>query len=188
MLTLGVLADTHIPDRSRRLHPEILPIFSNAGVHAILHAGDICLPKVLTQLDEVAPVHAVRGNRDWFGLTELPTTCVLHFEDVTIGMTHGHASLSQYLRDKFRYLLQGPGLFKVITERAIHTVPPDINVVVFGHNHHPENYMEHGKLIFNPGSASRPIPKVLPPSIGLLYIDGNNVKGEIVQMEKIKRL
>ena len=35
------------------------------GVDAILHAGDISRPRVLAQLAEIAPVHAVAGNRDW---------------------------------------------------------------------------------------------------------------------------
>jgi hypothetical protein len=27
MITLGIIADTHIPDRVRHLHPGVLPLF-----------------------------------------------------------------------------------------------------------------------------------------------------------------
>ncbi|MFZ3078594.1 MAG: metallophosphoesterase family protein, partial [Bellilinea sp.] len=69
---LGVVADTHIPDRVRSLHPDLLPGLSAAKVEAILHAGDICSPAVLAVLSQVAPVVAVRGNRDWAFAGTLP--------------------------------------------------------------------------------------------------------------------
>ena len=54
--------------------------------------------------------------------------------------------------------------------------------ITVGHNHAPANYWLEGQLIFNPGSPAHPNPAVLDlkPSIGLLYIDGHNVEGEIV--------
>ena len=68
---LGVVADTHIPDRVRSLHPDLLPGLKAANAEVILHAGDICSPVVLAELSQVAPVVAVRGNRDW----ALPVHC-----------------------------------------------------------------------------------------------------------------
>ena len=64
MIRLGVISDTHIPDRARRLNERVIPVFREAGVSAILHAGDVSTPRVLKQLEEVAPVYATRGNRD----------------------------------------------------------------------------------------------------------------------------
>jgi hypothetical protein len=62
IVRIGVLADTHIPDRAKELHPDIIPIFQQHEVDRIIHAGDICVPSVLEQLTKVAPVDAVRGN------------------------------------------------------------------------------------------------------------------------------
>ena len=58
MTTLGVIADTHVPDRRPDLDPQILPIFLQAKVQTILHAGDVSSQKVLDQLSQIAPVLA----------------------------------------------------------------------------------------------------------------------------------
>ena len=65
MITLGVVADTHVPDRARQINPDLLRVLRQAQVQAILHAGDVCSQVVLDQLGQIAPVYAVRGNRDW---------------------------------------------------------------------------------------------------------------------------
>ena len=56
-MKIGVISDTH-----NFLDPQIPELF--AGVSHILHAGDIGLPRVLTQLESIAPVTAVGGNTD----------------------------------------------------------------------------------------------------------------------------
>ena len=86
MVRVGVVADSHIPDRMRALPPTALEAL--AGVDAILHAGDICVQRVLDALAAVAPVYAVRGNRDL--LLRLPLDRELSFEVVKVGLTHGH--------------------------------------------------------------------------------------------------
>ena len=188
MLTLGIIADTHVPDRARHLHPEALEIFREAGVGAILHAGDISTPRVLAQLGEIAPVQAVRGNRDWlaFRKGELPPLCVLKYEGVTIGLTHGHGNWRKYLWEKSLILVRGLPSFRESMQRSIDMLPEEVDVVVFGHNHNPLNQWEDGKLIFNPGSPTIPNPRRLAPSVGLLHIDGDKVEGEIVHLTKIR--
>lgn len=187
MLTLGVIADTHIPDRSRSLPSEVLSVFSNAHVDHILHAGDISIPRVLAELEKVAPVTAVRGNRDWFGFKDLPLTRILTFAGVTLGLTHGHGGWRSYLVDKYNYLRGGPMAFRIIKERAVSLLPPSVDVVVFGHNHSPVNQVEQGVLIFNPGSPCCPVPRNASPSVGLLTIDADQVSGEIVPLD-VKRI
>ena len=103
MTALGVIADTHIPDRTRHLNPAILPIFQDAGVDAILHAGDISSPDVLQILQEVAPVYAVKGNRDWLLLRHLPHSQVRAFDGVNLVLEHGHGVWQNYVVDKFHY-------------------------------------------------------------------------------------
>jgi hypothetical protein len=186
MITLGVIADTHIPDRRRNLHPEVIPTFQNANVDHILHAGDISVPHVLAQLKEIAPVHAVRGNRDWWRLKHLPLTMVVGIQDVRIGLIHGHGSFRAYIKDKLYILRGGPMPYRIIRERAVSLLPDDVDVIVFGHNHSPYNHVHEGTLVFNPGSACCPSPRHSPPSVGLLYIDGEEVVGEIINLTRIR--
>ncbi len=181
MLTLGIIADTHIPDRARRLHPQTLEFFEQAGVSEILHAGDICVPRVLAELGKIAPVTAVRGNRDWFRQPRLPLHRTLAYEGVTIGLTHGHLSWRGYLSDKWRYLTRGPQTYRAFAEKALSVFPADIDVVIFGHNHAPYNKRHGQTLVFNPGSATVPNPleRGLRPSVGLLKIEGAQVVADI---------
>lgn len=180
MLTLGVIADTHIPDRVRRLDPEIFRVFRDAHVATILHAGDISSQKAISQLEVAAPLYAVRGNRDFF-IRGLPSIQRLTFEGVTIGLTHGHGGWSRYIKEKLKILVKGSPKFSYYEDIARRMLP-DTDVVILGHNHAPANRWQDGQLIFNPGSPCCPnkfIPG-LKPSVGLLYIDGSNVEGKIV--------
>ena len=186
MQTIGLIADTHIPDRARKLPPKALEIFRQAKVTAILHAGDISTQPALDQLAEIAPVHAVRGNRDWFLAKDLPLHREMQFEEITIGISHGHGSWSAYLIDKLRYLLRGPGSFRKVEERML-ALFPQADVVVFGHNHVPVNRIEeNGQLLFNPGSPCCPnvYLRNVRPSVGLLTIDKNKVHGEIMHLDQ----
>lgn len=179
-IAIGLIADTHVPDRMRRLHPAVLPIFEKAKVNQILHAGDISIPRVLHELETVAPVLAVRGNRDWF--LNLPMKRVIQVEGRRIGLVHGHGSWGNYFRDKMRYVLYGPQKFEYFMQRAISLVS-DVDVLVFGHNHEPMLKEIDGLLVVNPGSACRQAFDLKPPSVALLHINGNTAKAEIVFLE-----
>jgi putative phosphoesterase len=183
MTVLGVIADTHIPDRMRHLHPDILPIFREAGVEAILHAGDVSVPRILDQLGEVAPVYAVRGNRDWFRLRQLPQSLTLNYEGLPVVLTHGYGSSWGYLAGKLHYLRHGirPEWFM----QRLKDSYPQAKVIVFGHIHLPINDWEGGQLFFNPGTACCPEIKELSPSIGLLYLHaGGEVEGQIINLKR----
>lgn len=180
MLTLGVISDTHIPDRAKKLDPAARRIFQRAGVAAILHAGDVSYPRVLHQLEEIAPVYAVRGNRDWLALRTLPREIRLEFEGVRVGMAHGEGRIWNYLFDRVMYFLRGMRL--EVYERRLLAAFPDEDVIVYGHTHRPVNRRVEGRLIFNPGSVHCP-DEVEIPSVGLLHINGRNgVEGEIVYL------
>lgn len=183
LFTLGVVADTHIPDRRRSLNPQVLEIFREAFVTAILHAGDVSTPGVLRQLEQIAPVYAVRGNRDWVALRRLPSALRLQLAEVTIGLTHGHGLAWDYLRDRLEYMRRGYRL-ELFQPRLLAAFP-DVDVIVFGHTHRALNHYVNGKLVFNPGSPHFPDLKGDPPSVGLLYIkpDGG-VVGEIRALDR----
>ena len=107
MTVVGVLADTHIPDRVPNLDPKMLQTFREKGVAAILHAGDVSVPRVLTELHQIAPVYTVRGNRDILYLRHLPMRVQLNIDGVSIGMAHGHGTFSRYLIDKMQRVVAG---------------------------------------------------------------------------------
>jgi putative phosphoesterase len=186
-VTLGVLGDTHIPDRVPGLHPDILPRFHQEKVAAILHAGDISTPAVLDQLSTCAPVLAVRGNRDNRRLRTLPLERIVQVGGVKIGMLHGHGDTGTYLKDSLRAIFRGGLPFSYYLLR-IRDALPEAQVVVFGHIHLPVNTWESGRLLFNPGSASKQISPNIPPSLGLLRVlPAGAVTGEIVYLSPLQK-
>jgi putative phosphoesterase len=181
MTTLGVLADTHVPDRVPELNPRVFQVFHDAGVAAILHAGDVSVPRVLDELEQLAPVYAVQGNRDIFYLRNLPMQIRLTFDGISIGMAHGHGTFSRYMIDKIHHWVYGK-LIERYVKRMVQTFP-DVDVIVFGHLHVPCNLHLDGKLLFNPGSTSYPWPRGDPATFGLLHLDrGKEPKGEIIEI------
>ena len=56
-MRIGVISDTH-----GHFDPALREIF--VGVDHILHAGDIGLPWLILELEDIAPVTAVLGNTD----------------------------------------------------------------------------------------------------------------------------
>ncbi len=182
LTTLGVLADTHIPDRVTELNPKITQVFHQAGVSAILHAGDVTTPRVLAELEQIAPIYAVRGNRDIFYLRKLPVEVELTIEGVSIGMAHGHGTFTHYMVDMIHHSIQGI-VYKKYLKRMLQTFP-DKNVIIFGHVHVPYNLLIDGKLLFNPGSTSSPALPGSPGTFGLLHLElGKQPRGEIVELD-----
>jgi len=185
LLTAGVISDTHIPDRVDRIHPQILPIFRDAHVDKILHAGDISIPSVLEELEQVAPVLAVRGNRDLVFDSSLPKLRLIELAGVKVALMHGHGGWINYFRDKLVYFRDGYQLERYIPKLI--NAAPGAGVIIFGHTHFPENFWRDGKLLFNPGSASSSISRKLGPSVGILrFYAGGNVEGEIIKMTGLK--
>lgn len=182
MVTLGILADTHIPERVRGLSPRLLAIFRTEAVSAILHAGDICVPSVLIELEQIAPVYAVRGNRDIYTLRHLPAKVVLSFEGYQVGMTHGHGRLREYLVDKADILIHGIRENRYC--RRVMEALPGVNVLVFGHLHRRIYEWAQGVLLINPGSACCPDWRTgSPPSAALLRLQaGGKIEGEFFDL------
>ncbi len=180
-MILGVLADTHIPDRVPELHPMILKVFREVKPAAILHAGDVSVPSVLLELEKIAPVYAVQGNRDIFYLRKLPMKIELKMEGISIGMAHSHGGFTRYTIDRVERSVDGRYAEKYL-HRMQHTFP-ESDVIVFGHLHVPCNFHLEGKLFFNPGSTSYPWPRGSPATFGLLHLEeGKEPGGEIIEL------
>ncbi|GAC1449757.1 MAG: hypothetical protein PVSMB4_08200 [Ktedonobacterales bacterium] len=133
---IGVLSDTHIPFRARRVPDAVLRHFTDAKVELILHAGDLSSLDVVRQLEAYAPVEAVCGNVEFedVGLS-LAFKRTLVVGGCVIGIVHNLGERRQYARNARQEF-------------------PDARVVVFGHSHIPLIEDTDGLLLLNPGSAT----------------------------------
>ncbi len=177
MVRLGVICDSHIPDRMRVLPPATFEAL--AGVDAVLHTGDVCVQRVLDALAKLAPVYAVRGNRD---LTlRLPLDRELTFEGARLGLTHGHGGLRHYASERLLTAVLGDHNMRFL--RQVRGRFGSVQTVVFGHTHRPVNFVMNGVLMFNPGSLGPDYRKSHGPAVGLLTIENGAVRGEIIRLD-----
>ena len=172
LYTIGIVSDTHIPDRVSELHPLILPSLRAAHVSHVFHAGDICSTRVLTLLNEIAPVTAVRGNRDWF-VQDVLLLREMEIGGVPIALMHGHGNILRYLFDKARFFLRSYNRLRY--QKVVSRLAPNARVMIFGHTHIPEIIWVQEKLFFNPGSASFGAKHQHIPSMGYLRIYENGI-------------
>jgi len=185
MVKIGVLSDTHVRDRVRRLHPQVERIFTEANVDMIWHAGDVCDTVVLDDLRKIAPVTVVQGNADVMMGNHFPLMVVRKIENIKIAMTHGQGKFSHYLRDRITSTISGAYPFRYFEEQVVRMLPADADILVFGHIHTPVNRYKNHQLLFNPGSTSIPVHRDQNSSIGILTIDNQDVRREIIPMQKI---
>lgn len=163
---IGVLSDTHIPARAMFLPAALYRLF--AGVQLILHAGDLVVEEVLSELQVLAPVEAVAGNMDPPSLQRrLGPLKLIRVGEAHIGMVHGHRLGRRPPPEALA------GLFAPHCPAAI----------VFGHSHAPVNMRWRDTLFFNPGSAVEPRGKPAA-SCGLLHVTGERVEGEIYYLDE----
>ena len=176
MTTLvGVIADTHVPQRLKHLPAGIDRAFR--GVAFILHAGDINCQQVLDELGHIAPVLTVAGNADppWWNL---PRRRVVQVESCRIGLTHGHGGWRRYLANKVRERVLDFEQARYL--RYARQAFADVDVIVTGHTHRPHLAHLDGALLFNPGSVAPDYYTTDGPTVGVLYIEGGTARAEIV--------
>lgn len=179
---VGVVSDTHIPDRRRYLHTGLIPALRENHVQLILHAGDISTRRVIRDLEEVAPVLAVKGNRDIAFGNELPISRKLEINGHMVLLSHGHMGIMSYWLDKFQHIFMGYQLDRYI--RRLDLVMPEASVLVFGHSHQSEVIRQSGKIYFNPGSVSFGMPPSFKRSWGLLTFSQRSVQSTIFELDE----
>jgi putative phosphoesterase len=136
---VGVISDTH-----GLLRPEASAALQ--GVHHIIHAGDVGNPEIITSLERIAPVTAVRGNTDWGSWAKgLPLNEVVEMEGRSIYVLHDLEDLDL-----------NPGA-------------AGLAAVISGHTHSPEERWDRGVLYLNPGSAG-PVRGTRPVSLAILKV------------------
>jgi len=171
-LLIGLLSDTHIPDVTQELPPELMDAFQ--GVNLILHAGDIYSSSVLDDLTHTAPVLAARGDDDGEMSSDkrVKDKHVLELEGKTLWLVHEKA---YYIANPFSSWWQR----KTSLEQDKYDRP---DIVVFGHLHRTVVQRVDNVLLVNPGSATFPryVPKL--GTVALLNINSDEVDVRIVQL------
>ncbi|MCM3152226.1 metallophosphoesterase family protein [Priestia megaterium] len=160
-MRIVILGDTHIPKRAKHFPKRLLAELKTAD--AIIHTGDFQTIDVYNDLRVFAPVHGVIGNVDSEELQQiLPSSLLLSFGDVTIGVVHGH------------------GKGKTTEKRALLAFEHEqVDAVIFGHSHIPVHKQIGDITLFNPGSATDK-RREKQFSFGLLYIQKNTLRFEHV--------
>lgn len=135
MTRVAVLADTHVaPGSSRRVPDTAWAQLQRAEI--ILHAGDVTSPELLSELEALAPVHAVLGNNDHDLVGVLPERTEFEIDGVRVAMVHDSGATAG-------------------RERRLHRWFPAAQLVVFGHSHQPVNEPGvDGQRLLNPGSPT----------------------------------
>lgn len=148
-ITLGLISDTHMPDRWRALHDSLFDIF--AGVDLILHAGDVGELWVLDQLSQIAPVVAVHGNDDSPDSTrELPFQQVIVAGGQRIFLTHSHFPDRDEEMEKRKIDDWHPKLQRLanMAKRA------GADILIFGHTHIALDVVYDSIRLINPGAIA----------------------------------
>jgi len=150
-MRVGVISDTH-----GLLRPAALKAL--AGVDHILHAGDVGDPEILSALEEIAPLTAIRGNIDRSGpCAALPATEIVELDRVTFYLLHD------------------------VHELDLDPATAGISVVVSGHSHKPLIEERRGVIYLNPGSAG-PRRFSLPVTMGLVSLGDGSPRAEIIPL------
>lgn len=149
---VGVISDTH-----GLIRPEAVQALQ--GSQLIVHAGDVGKPQILTALEAVAPVLAVRGNIDtgeW--ANELPFTRTIEVPGTRLYVIH---NLDELNIDPGAAGFQG---------------------VISGHSHHPSIEWREGIMYLNPGSAG-PRRFNLPVMVAKIEVIGKKLVPELIELK-----
>src|SRR6266852_4330931 len=135
----GVISDTHGLLRKEALR-------ALAGSRLIIHAGDVGDRPVITALESIAPVIAVRGNIDKTGwVATLPETAVVDLNGLSVYVLHD------------------------LKELDLDPAAAGFRAVISGHTHKPLIEERNGVLFLNPGSAG-PRRFKLPICVARLHV------------------
>ena len=180
MTVIGVISDTHIFDSGKRKVPQaVFDLFRSEGVSLILHGGDLVAWSVIEELEQIAPVQAVRGNNDpaSYGL---PLQRRVEVEGLVIGLAHGDVGRTG--REKSLPGIKGNGI-TAAAALSHFEFDEDVSCIVFGHSHNPLSHpIQHGGreiLLFNPGS---PTDRRYSSHFGcgILRVDGDQLSAKLV--------
>jgi len=158
-IKIGVLSDTHLHGVTREFRGIYNKFLSDKDM--ILHAGDLVSIDIVNFLSG-KDFHGVYGNMDPVEVKELlPAKKIIELGPYRLGITHGWGS-SVGLEGRIRPEFQ------------------NVDVIVYGHSHHPVNYVKEGVLLFNPGTATG-FSSDGTHTIGILEL-GDTIHGDIIRV------
>jgi len=163
MVRIGVISDTHIPDRGAKIPAKIIEEFRKVDI--VIHTGDFVQESVLNELKSACKnVVAVWGNMDYPEIKDkLSEKEIVKAGKHRIGVIHGYGAPGQ--------------LVKFVTEKFKND---KVDVIIFGHSHAPFNETINGILYFNPGS---PTDKIFSPYNSYGIIEANDkIEARIVKL------
>ena len=150
-MRIGVVSDTHVKTLSEIPEPVLLTL---AEVDLIVHAGDFTERAVLEGLKSLGEIRSVQGNMDSNELKKiLPRKELFVVNGKRIGLIHGWGApwgIARRVREAFG----------------------QVDIIIDGHSHEPNNQYVRGSLLLNPGRAGK--------SFGLVTID-DEIKAEIIK-------
>ncbi len=160
-MLIGVISDTHIPDRSPKIPKAVFEVFD--GVDMVLHAGDLTSPQILDELQMMAPTRCVQGNMDRRYGTKFPKEDIVVVDEIKIGLNHGEV----YPRGDTQQL-------KYIGLEL------GVDVLITGHTHWAFVKEVDDILLLNPGSPT--VPRLSDPSVMVIDIEDKQLKLEIIKI------
>ncbi len=149
-MTVVVLGDTHVPSDMDRIPDDTIDRIRDLTPSIIFHTGDIEKPNVIQELNLIAPVFAVRGNRDVLYWNHYPAICNFTFQGVKISLFHGQGDFWHYFRLKMISIfgtINPLYLLDQIPEEA-----KDAQILIHGHTHFPFLWNDDQRVLLNPGS------------------------------------
>ncbi|MDY6035670.1 MAG: YfcE family phosphodiesterase [Bulleidia sp.] len=147
-----LVSDSHRQTDCLKTIKEMYP-----NAYAFLHAGDSELPNYM--LEGYA---CVKGNCDMY--QEYDSEKVIPVDHHKILLVHGHRDIG----------------YGSLHGLVMHAKKEGCDIVCFGHTHVPYDEVVDGVYLLNPGSLSHNRDGSLP-SYRILYIDGNDVKSELLR-------
>ena len=170
-LSIGLIADTHMPGTIAELWPQVHAAFSN--VDCILHAGDLHVSAVIDELEGLAPTFVCAGNGDldvrhpklrdhWLG----------SLAGVQVAMVHKFPTPRRADEHRLQRKVQ-----QVFSDA-------DPGVVIYGHTHLAEVHSVAGRTYINPGSPTLPNNQsTRHGTVGFLHISNRGISVELHQIE-----
>jgi putative phosphoesterase len=174
-MRVGLISDTHIPDRDQKLPLQVIGAFKD--VDLIIHAGDLYSASVLDDLEKIAPVIAARGDDDWIADDHrLKDKQILSIEGLSVWVIHQFAALNFYskglisLEDATEYI------------KGYSTLP---DIFVFGHSHKALTVKIQNTLFINPGSATYPDHVPTLGTVSILAVSSGKYELETLPLQDI---
>jgi uncharacterized protein len=167
MAAVGLLSDTHYPERLAQLPPALFDVL--AGVDLLLHAGDVGTLNALTQLSQIAPVVAVHGNDDTAAATtHLPEKQLITIAGRRLLLWHSHyADRVEELASR-----QNGDLRPKLARIGQAAQAAGATLVHFGHWHIPLVYQYEEVTLINAGgiASGNEVTAQTIQTVALLFI------------------